>query len=44
MGGYLCMGGLSVLPLLSEFCVWVQVGIDIHIAHRKYQVEPHSSP
>ena len=28
----------------SEFCEWVQVGIDIYIPHRKYQVKPHSSP
>ena len=27
-----------------EFCEWVQVGIDAHIPHRKYQVKPHSSP
>ena len=26
------MGGLSVLPLLSEFCLWVHVGIDIYIS------------
>ena len=28
----------------SEFCKWVQVGIDVYIPHRKYQVKPHSSP
>ena len=28
----------------SEFCVWVQVGIDVYIPHCKYQVKPHSSP
>ena len=27
----------------SEFCEWVQVGIDLYIPHRKYQVRPHSS-
>ena len=27
-----------------EFCKWVQVGIDVYITHRKYQVKPHSSP
>ena len=27
-----------------EFCEWVQVGIDLHIPHRKYQLRPHSSP
>ena len=28
----------------SEFCEWVQVGINVYIPHRKYQVKPHSSP
>ena len=28
----------------SEFYEWVQVGIDVYIPHRKYQVKPHSSP
>ena len=28
----------------SECCEWVQVGIDVNIPHRKYQVNPHSSP
>ena len=28
----------------SEFCEWVQAGIDVYIPHRKYQVKPHSSP
>ena len=27
-----------------KFCEWVQVGIDVYIPHRKYQVNPHSSP
>ena len=27
----------------SEFCEWVQVGINLYIPHRKYQVKPHSS-
>ena len=27
-----------------EFCEWVQVGIEVYIPHRKYQVKPHSSP
>ena len=27
----------------SEFCEWVQFGIDVYIPHRKYQVKPHSS-
>ena len=28
----------------SEFFEWVQVGIDVYIPHRKYQVKPHSAP
>ena len=28
----------------SEFCEWVQVGIDVYIPHCKYQIKPHSSP
>ena len=28
----------------SEFREWVQVGINVYIPHRKYQVKPHSSP
>ena len=26
----------------SEFCEWVQAGIDLYIPHRKYQVKPDS--
>ena len=28
----------------SEFCEWLQVGIDVYIPYRKYQVKPDSSP
>ena len=28
----------------SEFCEWVQLGIDVYIPQCKYQVKPHSSP
>ena len=28
----------------SEFCEWVQVGYDVCIPHRKYEVKPHPSP
>ena len=28
----------------SKFCEWIQVGIDVYIPHRKYQVKSHSSP
>ena len=28
----------------SEFCDWVQVGINLYIPHRKYQVKRHLSP
>ena len=32
------------LSASSEICEWIQVGIDLYIPQRKYQVEPHSSP
>ena len=35
---------LSAFAAASEFCEWVQVGIDVYISHRLYQVKPHSSP
>ena len=35
---------LGASAAASEFCDWVQVGIDVYIPHRKYQVKPHSSP
>ena len=35
---------LGASAAASEFCEWVQVGIDVYIPHRKYQVKPHSSP
>ena len=35
---------LSASSAASEFCEWVQVGIDVYIPHRKYHVKPHSSP
>ena len=28
----------------SEFCEWVQVGIDVYIPHCQYHANPHSSP
>ena len=34
---------LSASAAASQFCEWVQVGIDVYIPHRKYQVKPHSS-
>ena len=34
---------LSASAAASEFCEWVQVGIDVYIPHRKYQVKSHSS-
>ena len=33
---------LSASAAGSEFCEWVQVGIDVYITHRKYQAKPHS--
>ena len=35
---------LSTSAAASEFCEWVQVGIDVYIPHCKCQVKPHSSP
>ena len=35
---------LSASVAVSELCDWIQVGIDVYITHRKYQVKPHSSP
>ena len=35
---------LGASAAASEFCEWVQVGIDVYIPHRKHQVKPHSSP
>ena len=35
---------LGASAAASEFCDWVQVGIDVYEPHRKYQVKPHSSP
>ena len=35
---------LSASAAVSEFCDWVQVGIDVYIPDRKYQVKLHSSP
>ena len=35
---------LGACAATREFCEWVQVGIDVYILNRKYQVKPHSSP
>ena len=35
---------LGASAAASEFCEYVQVGIDVYIPHIKYQVKPHSSP
>ena len=32
---------LNASAAASEFCEWVQIGIDVYIPHRKYQVKPH---
>ena len=34
---------LSASAAANEFCVWDQVGIDVYIPHREYQVKSHSS-
>ena len=31
---------LSASAAASEFCEWVEVGIDVYIPHCKYQVKP----
>ena len=38
------MFNLRTSAAAHEFCEWVQVRIDLDIAHRKYEVKPHSSP
>ena len=35
---------LSASTAASEFCEFVEVGIEVYIPHRKYQVKLHSSP
>ena len=35
---------LGASAAASEFCEWVQVGVDVYIPHRKDKVKPHSSP
>ena len=35
---------LGASAAASEFCEWIQVGIDVYIPHRKYQVKSHISP
>ena len=35
---------LNASATASEFWEWLQVRIDVHIPHRKYQVKPRSSP
>ena len=35
---------LGACAAASEFCEWIQVGVDVYIPHRNYQVNLHSSP
>ena len=35
---------LGASAAASEYSQWFQVGVDVYIPHRKYQVKPHSSP
>ena len=35
---------LGASAAASEFCEWIQIGIDVYIPHRKYQVKSRSSP
>ena len=39
-----CSAKLSASAAANQFCKWFQVGIDVYMPHRKYQVKPHSSP
>ena len=34
----------STSAAASKFCEWYQVGIDVYVPHRKYQIKPHSGP
>ena len=51
---FICLDHLRDVPMedifklcasaaAREFCEWLQVGIDVYIPHRRYQVKPHSS-
>ena len=35
---------LGACAAASEFCEWIQVGVDVYTPHRNYQVNLHSSP
>ena len=35
---------ITVSAAASEFCEWVQFGIDVFIPNHKYQINPHPSP
>ena len=35
---------LNASAAASEFCEYIQVGIDVYVPDCKYQVKPHSSP
>ena len=35
---------LSASVAASQFCEWVQVGIDVYIPHREYKIKPQPSP
>ena len=35
---------LSASAAASEFCEWIQVGVNVYIPHLKYQVKCHLSP
>ena len=35
---------LSASAAASEFCEWIQVGVNVYIPHLKYQVKCHSFP
>ena len=35
---------LGASAAASEFCEWAEVGINVYIPRRKYQIKPHSFP
>ena len=44
LDSFLSSDAIICSTMACEFCEWFQVGIDVYIPHRKYQVKPQSSP
>lgn len=38
------LGSSTAAVAAAEFCVWVQVAIDVYILYREYQVKSYLSP